>query len=194
MIIVWLIENNRLSSKQRMYEVYLNIIEWAPNVYGIGEASRFYFNKLPSQLNLGESIFLASIVPKPKKFKYSIHVQKQVEHGLELIVGVKYDQSFGNVLMFGAGGILAELIGDSNLAILPLDKDRALKLVGNSSAYKLLKGYRGHKPYAIEKLVDLLIKLGSVAQASNYFSEITINPIIVTEKEAWAVDPRILLK
>ncbi len=71
MLIVWLIENNRLSSKQRMYEVYLNIIEWAPNVYGIGEAAQFYFNKKPSQLNLGESIFLASIVPKPKKFKYS---------------------------------------------------------------------------------------------------------------------------
>jgi hypothetical protein len=71
MIIVWLIENNRLSAKQRMYEVYLNIIEWAPNVYGIGEASQFYFNKRPAQLNLGESIFLASIVPKPKKFKYS---------------------------------------------------------------------------------------------------------------------------
>ncbi len=71
MIIVWLIENNRLSSKQRMYEVYLNIIEWAPNVYGISEASRFYFNKRASELNLGESIFLASIVPKPKKFKYS---------------------------------------------------------------------------------------------------------------------------
>lgn len=71
LIIVWLIENNRLSSKQRMYEVYLNIIEWAPNVYGIAEASRFYFNKRPSELNLGESIFLASIVPKPKKFKYS---------------------------------------------------------------------------------------------------------------------------
>jgi hypothetical protein len=71
MIIVWLIENNRLTSKQRMYEVYLNIIEWAPDVYGITEAAHFYFNKKPSQLNLGESIFLASIVPKPKKFKYS---------------------------------------------------------------------------------------------------------------------------
>ncbi len=70
-LIVWLIEQNRLSDKQRMYEVYLNIIEWAPDVYGIGEASRFYFNKKPSELNLGESIFLASIVPKPKKFKYS---------------------------------------------------------------------------------------------------------------------------
>ena len=71
MIIVWLIENNRLTSKQRMYEVYLNIIEWAPNVYGITEAAHFYFNKKPAQLNLGECIFLASIVPKPKKFKYS---------------------------------------------------------------------------------------------------------------------------
>lgn len=70
-MIVWLIENNRISSKERMFEVYLNIIEWAPDVYGIGEASRFYFHKRPSQLSLGESIFLASIVPKPKKFKYS---------------------------------------------------------------------------------------------------------------------------
>jgi hypothetical protein len=71
MIIVWLIENNRLSSKQRMFEVYLNIIEWAPNVYGVSEAAQFYFAKPASKLNLGESIFLASIVPKPKKFKYS---------------------------------------------------------------------------------------------------------------------------
>jgi hypothetical protein len=70
-LIVWLIENNRLTGKQRMFEVYLNIIEWAPNIYGIGEASRFYFNKRPADLSVGESIFLASIVPKPKKFKYS---------------------------------------------------------------------------------------------------------------------------
>ena len=46
MIIVWLIENNRLSSKQRMYEVYLNIIEWAPNIYGISEASRFFLHEV----------------------------------------------------------------------------------------------------------------------------------------------------
>lgn len=70
-LIVWMIENGRLVDKQRMYEVYLNIIEWGPNVYGITEASRFYFDKFPSELNLGESIFLASIVPKPKRFKNS---------------------------------------------------------------------------------------------------------------------------
>ncbi len=78
-LIVWLIENNRLSSKQRMLEVYLNIIEWGPNVYGIGEAARFYFNKSPSQLSLGESLFLASIVPKPKAFKYSFTEDAQLK-------------------------------------------------------------------------------------------------------------------
>ena len=69
-IIVWLIENQGLCSKERMFEVYLNIIEWGPNIYGITEASRFYFNKKPSELSLSESIYLSSIVPKPKYFKY----------------------------------------------------------------------------------------------------------------------------
>lgn len=69
-LIVWLIENNRLVSKSRMLEVYFNIIEMGNNVYGIGEASRHYFGKTPSQLSLGEGIFLANIVPKPKVALY----------------------------------------------------------------------------------------------------------------------------
>src|SRR5690606_39233722 len=70
MLIVWLIEHNRLISKERMFEVYLNVIEWGRNVYGIAEASRHYFLKSPSDLTLGESIFLASIVPSPKNGLY----------------------------------------------------------------------------------------------------------------------------
>jgi len=65
-LIVWLIENNRLISKQRMLEVYFNIIEMGKNIYGIGEASRQYFGKSPSELSIGEGIFLANIVPRPK--------------------------------------------------------------------------------------------------------------------------------
>ncbi|MBN1791303.1 MAG: transglycosylase domain-containing protein [Bacteroidales bacterium] len=70
-IIVWLIESKNLVSKQRMYEVYLNIIEWGPGVYGINQASRFYFNKSPAELSLPESVYLASIVPQPKWYRYS---------------------------------------------------------------------------------------------------------------------------
>lgn len=65
-LIVWLIENNKLVSKQRMLEVYFNIIEMGKNIYGIGEASRYYFGKTPASLSIGEGIFLANIVPRPK--------------------------------------------------------------------------------------------------------------------------------
>jgi len=65
-LIVWLIENNHLMTKNRMLEVYFNIIEMGQNVYGIGEATRHYFGKVPAELNIGEGIFLANIVPRPK--------------------------------------------------------------------------------------------------------------------------------
>lgn len=70
-LIVWLIETERLTLKARMYEVYLNIAEWGPMIYGIQEAADFYFDKRPSQLSIEECIFLASIIPKPKHFKNS---------------------------------------------------------------------------------------------------------------------------
>lgn len=69
-LLVYMLENNRISSKERMLEVYFNVIEWGPNVYGIGEASIFYFNKHPKDLTLNECLFLASIIPRPKGFMW----------------------------------------------------------------------------------------------------------------------------
>jgi Transglycosylase len=67
-LLVYVLENNNIATKQRMLEVYLNIIEWGPNVYGIGEASHFYFQKKPIDLSLNECLFLANIIPSPRKF------------------------------------------------------------------------------------------------------------------------------
>lgn len=82
-LIVWLIETERLTSKQRMYEVYLNIAEWGPLIYGIQEASAYYFKKRPSQLSTEESIFLASIIPKPKRFRSSFADGGQLKNNME---------------------------------------------------------------------------------------------------------------
>jgi hypothetical protein len=68
MLITWLIEENRLLTKERMFEIYLNIIEWGPLVYGAQEAARFYFDKDVADLTLAEAIFMASIIPRPKRF------------------------------------------------------------------------------------------------------------------------------
>jgi Transglycosylase len=69
-LIVWMIENLHLVSKERMFEIYLNIIEWGPGVYGIKSASEYYFKKLPKDLSLNESIYLSAIIPRPKGFRY----------------------------------------------------------------------------------------------------------------------------
>ncbi|MBE9584940.1 transglycosylase domain-containing protein [Mucilaginibacter sp. JRF] len=81
-LIVWLIENNRLMTKNRMLEVYFNIIEWGRDIYGIHEAARFYFGKNPSDLTLGESIYLASIVPNPKAGLYAFNGDGTLRRGL----------------------------------------------------------------------------------------------------------------
>jgi hypothetical protein len=71
MIITWLIEENRLIAKERMYEIYLNIIEWGPGIHGAQEAARFYFDTDAEDLTLAEAIFMASIIPRPNRFMYS---------------------------------------------------------------------------------------------------------------------------
>lgn len=91
-LIVWLMEDNRLVSKQRMYEVYLNVIEWGRNVYGVSEAAQYYFDKSPSHLSLGESIYLASIVPNPKsglfRFENTGHLKPYMISYFNMIGGL----------------------------------------------------------------------------------------------------------
>lgn len=95
MLIVWLIEGQRLTSKERMFEVYLNIIEWGPGIYGAAEAAHFYFGKEPSALTLSESIFLASIIPMPKHVRYvfdGLQLKPQAEDYFRLITGRLVDR------------------------------------------------------------------------------------------------------
>ncbi|CAN1574748.1 Glycosyl transferase, family 51 [Flavobacteriaceae bacterium] len=101
-LLVYIIENNRITSKQRMLEVYFNIIEWGPNVYGIGEAVEFYFQKKPADLNINECLYLATIIPKPKKFMWQFD-----QEGLQKASATK-QQTFLRNLMFRRGLLVPE--------------------------------------------------------------------------------------
>lgn len=101
-LLVYILENNRIASKERMLEVYFNIIEWGPNVYGIGEASHFYFQKPPSALNVDECLYLATIIPKPRKFMYQFNDQGNLRD-----YAVK-NQKFLKNLMFRRGLLVPE--------------------------------------------------------------------------------------
>jgi membrane peptidoglycan carboxypeptidase len=73
-LLVYILETTA-SSARTMLEVYF-IIEWGPNVYGIGEASRFYFQKSPSELTFNECLFWLRIIPSPRKFMYQFNQGK----------------------------------------------------------------------------------------------------------------------
>ncbi|MBC7417344.1 MAG: transglycosylase domain-containing protein, partial [Pedobacter sp.] len=92
-LIVWLIENERLISKQRMLEIYFNIIELGKNIYGIGEASRYYFGKQPSSLTIGDALFFASIVPRPKAAIYKFEADGSLKPYMR-----KYFGFIGNIM------------------------------------------------------------------------------------------------
>lgn len=78
-LLVWLMESSGSVSKDRLLEIYLNVIEWGNNIYGITEAANYYFKKRPEEINLGESLFLSSIIPRPKTglraFDYTGHLK-----------------------------------------------------------------------------------------------------------------------
>jgi len=128
-IIVWLIENLNLVSKSRMFEVYLNIIEWGPNVYGAKDASRFYFGKQPSQLNLAEAIFLTSIIPSPKRYRSSFdsygNLRSHKGYYYRLIGGImrrrgliteeEYQNLYPNVTLYGRARDLIVTAQDTSL-------------------------------------------------------------------------------
>ena len=93
-LLVYIMENNRIVSKERMLEVYFNIIEWGPNVYGIGEASTFYFEKKPSELTLNECLYLANIIPSPKKFMYQFNSEGNLK-----AFAINRDRLLKNIMM-----------------------------------------------------------------------------------------------
>lgn len=123
-----------------------------------------------------------------------IQIQKDIVEGVEVIVGVKHDSTFGPVLLFGAGGSLAQLIDDHNLHLLPLDIFQAKKLVEKSKVFSLLGGQNDEPSYALDKLYELIVRLGKLAETFPQVSDIEINPVIVTLNDVWAVDAKVILK
>jgi len=74
-VLAWVLEHLTGLSKDRLLEIYLNIIEWGPGVHGACEASRFYFAKDPAELTLDEALFLTVLVPSPSRWRTRVDAQ-----------------------------------------------------------------------------------------------------------------------
>jgi acetate---CoA ligase (ADP-forming) len=127
------------------------------------------------------------------KGRGSVLVQKQLPGKVELILGLLRDPQFGPCVMFGLGGVMAELLEDMAFAVAPLTHCEALQLIGRIRNQKALDGFRGTPPVNREEIARILCTLGEIGLGHPRIREIDINPLIAGEEEAVAVDATIFL-
>lgn len=123
-----------------------------------------------------------------------IIVQPMAAPGVEVIIGMSKDATFGPVLMFGLGGLLVEVLKDVAFRIVPLQQRDAAEMMRDIKGFPLLTGYRGAPAADLQALQDILMKLSAFAIEAPEVKEIDLNPIYAYAQGALAVDARVVLE
>jgi len=124
-----------------------------------------------------------------------VTIQPMINEGIEVIVGVTQDPSFGPLIMFGMGGTHAELFRDVTFRIHPLTDVDAYEMVRSVKAYQLLDGWRGSQPCDTKSLERLLLKVSAMVKDLPQIAELDLNPVKALERDKGytVVDARIML-
>jgi acetyltransferase len=117
-------------------------------------------------------------------------VQRMVSGGLEVILGGKRDRSFGPVVMFGLGGIYVEVFSDVAFRVAPLSRVDAEEMIEEVRGKRLLEGVRDKPPVDREALIKAVLSLSRMLVENPRITELDINPLLVLEHGAAAVDAR----
>jgi acyl-CoA synthetase (NDP forming) len=123
-------------------------------------------------------------------------VAPQIEGGIELFVGVKPDESFGFVIVFGLGGRLLEILDRNAMLVPPFDQADALDLIERSGVRPLLDGFRGGPKADFDQLAQMILRVGQLAAAiGNRLEVLELNPVIVNARHPGGIiaDARLLL-
>ena len=124
-------------------------------------------------------------------------LEEMAPAGQEVVVGAVRDPQFGLLVMVGLGGIFVEVLADVAFRICPITRLDAREMLAELKGAAVLKGARGHKPVSQDAIVDVLLKIGGedglLLRHADDFREADINPLIVSESGAVAVDARFVL-
>jgi acetyl coenzyme A synthetase (ADP forming)-like protein len=123
----------------------------------------------------------------------AVLLQPMLPGGTEIIVGAVQHDQFGPAVMVGAGGILADLLADHSFRLAPLSGQDAGRMLDELRTSRLLDGYRGAKRVSRERLIDLLIRVGALADDLPEVAELDLNPVICDGDDLLIVDARIRL-
>ena len=120
-------------------------------------------------------------------------VEPMAEAGVELIVGLRRDASFGPAVVVGLGGVLTELLDDVAIRLAPVDRETALAMLAELRGARLLDGVRGSSPVDRGAVADLIVALSRLGDARPDVAEVDLNPVIASARGALAVDALVVL-
>jgi acetyl coenzyme A synthetase (ADP forming)-like protein len=120
-------------------------------------------------------------------------VQEMIPKGTEILVGMNHDPQFGPLVTFGLGGIYVEALKDVTFRVAPFDRDNAEDMLGEIRSRALLEGVRGEKPVDRNAIVDTLLRISQLVTDFPEIVELDINPLVVYEQGAIALDMRLVL-
>lgn len=124
---------------------------------------------------------------------FGVLIERMMPSSTEVIVGGIRDSQFGPSVMFGMGGIFAEVYQDVAFRVAPVDRINALNLIHELRGSKILEGIRGKPSADTDAIVDILINVSTLMTEHNAISQLDLNPVIVYHDAACAVDFRIVL-
>jgi len=120
-------------------------------------------------------------------------IQPMIAGGVELIIGMVQDASFGPVVACGAGGTNTELLGDVAVRITPVTDRDAADMVRSLKLYRMLTGYRGSPACDIDAVETILQRVSAMVDAHPEIAELDCNPVIAGPSGAVVVDARVRL-
>ena len=124
-------------------------------------------------------------------------LEEMAPAGLEIVVGGVRDPDFGPLVMVGLGGVFVEVLADVAFRICPITRIDAREMLAELKGAAILGGARGRKPASQDAIIDVLLKFGGddglLMRHAGDFKEADINPLIVSESGAVAVDARFIL-
>jgi acetate---CoA ligase (ADP-forming) len=123
---------------------------------------------------------------------FSVERMAPIDRGVELLIGAKRDRSFGPIALVGIGGLYTEIFRDLAVALAPVTGEQARRLIESLRGTRLLLGERGRPPLDIEAAANALSALSRLASSMPQVSEVEINPLLVLETGALALDARLV--
>jgi acetyltransferase len=131
----------------------------------------------------------------PAAFVSGVTLQSMIQNSdYEILLGAKRDPNFGPVILFGLGGIFAEVLDDKSIGLPPLNRTLAVRMMEETRAYSLLKGQRGRKAADMDLLEEMVVRLSQMLVDYPEIAELDMNPVIIKNGKPLAVDARVVVE